>query len=60
MAAFTYPRSEPGSGGHMDLVERLNSHTEALRLGAAAVFFADEPFDVDRLCAFAHGVVLPD
>ena len=31
MAAFTYPRSEPGSGGHMDLVERLNSHTEALR-----------------------------
>jgi len=36
------------------------SHTEALRLGAAAVFFADEPFDVDRLCAFAHGVVPPD
>ena len=31
MAAFTYPRSEPGSGGHLDLIERLNSHTEELR-----------------------------
>lgn len=31
MAAFTYPRSEPGSGGHMDLVERLNANTTALR-----------------------------
>ena len=31
MAAFTYPRSEPGSAGHMDLVERLNANNEALR-----------------------------
>ena len=31
MGAFTYPRSEPGSAGHMDLVERLNSTTSALR-----------------------------
>ncbi len=31
MAAFTYPRSEPGSGGHLDLVERLNANTSALR-----------------------------
>lgn len=31
MGAFTYPRSEPGSGGHQDLVERLNAVTPALR-----------------------------
>ena len=31
MGAFTYPRSEPGSGGHMDLVERLNANAAALR-----------------------------
>ncbi|MCH7811907.1 MAG: DinB family protein [Chloroflexi bacterium] len=31
MGAFTYPRSEPGSGGHQDLVERLNSITPRLR-----------------------------
>lgn len=30
MAAFTYPRSEPGSSGHQDLVERLNAITPAL------------------------------
>jgi hypothetical protein len=37
MAAFTYPRSEPGSGGHMDLVERLNAHTGELRALVANV-----------------------
>jgi hypothetical protein len=31
MGAFTYPRSEPGSGGHQDLVERLNANSAALR-----------------------------
>lgn len=31
MGAFTYPRSEPGSGGHQDLVERLASITPRLR-----------------------------
>ncbi len=32
MGAFTYPRSEPGSGGHQDLVERLNTMPARLRL----------------------------
>ncbi|MEX2159032.1 MAG: DinB family protein [Dehalococcoidia bacterium] len=27
MGAFTYPRSEPGSAGHMDLVERLQTNS---------------------------------
>jgi hypothetical protein len=31
MGAFIYPRSEPGSGGHQDLVERLNANSGALR-----------------------------
>lgn len=31
MGAFTYPRSEPGSSGHQDLVERLNAITPALQ-----------------------------
>ena len=31
MGAFTYPRSEPGSAGHLDLVEQLNAHAFALR-----------------------------
>ena len=31
MGAFTYPRSEPGSGGHQDLIERLNANATALR-----------------------------
>jgi len=31
MGAFTYPRSEPGSGGHQDLVERLNATPTTLR-----------------------------
>lgn len=30
MGAFTYPRSEPGSAGHLDLVEQLNSFMPAL------------------------------
>jgi len=37
MGAFTYPRSEPGSGGHMDLVERLNTFPNALRQELAGV-----------------------
>src|SRR3990172_9262933 len=31
MGAFTYPRSEPGSAGHLDLVEHLNANASALR-----------------------------
>jgi hypothetical protein len=31
MGAFTYPRSEPGSAGHLNLVERLNSNVTRLR-----------------------------
>ncbi len=31
MGVFTYPRSEPGSGGHLDLVERLHTFTSELR-----------------------------
>jgi len=31
LGAFTYPRSEPGSAGHQDLVERLNAHAATLR-----------------------------
>ena len=37
MGAFTYPRSEPGSGGHMDLVERLNTFPGVLRQELAGV-----------------------
>jgi uncharacterized damage-inducible protein DinB len=37
MGAFTYPRSEPGSGGHQDLVERLNSNSGVLRAGLAGL-----------------------
>ncbi len=37
MAAFTYPRSEPGSAGHMDLVEALRGHDLALRGELAGV-----------------------
>jgi predicted kinase len=31
MGAFTYPRSEPGSSGHLDLVDRLNMFAFTLR-----------------------------
>jgi hypothetical protein len=37
MAAFTYPRSEPGSAGHLDLVERLNGFPPVLRAELAGV-----------------------
>ncbi len=37
MGAFTYPRSEPGSGGHQDLIERLNANASALRNEAAGL-----------------------
>jgi hypothetical protein len=37
MGAFTYPRSEPGSAGHQDLVERLNALTPALRREVAGL-----------------------
>lgn len=36
------------------------SSAEAFRRGAAAVFLADEPFDVDDFCAFARGVAPHD
>lgn len=48
MGAFTYPRSEPGSGGHMDLVERLNAFPNVLRqelAGASAATAASPPGD---------------
>ncbi len=37
MGAFTYPRSEPGSAGHQDLVERLNATAPALRRDLAGL-----------------------
>jgi hypothetical protein len=37
MAAFTYPRSEPGSAGHLDLVEQLGAHDLTLRGEIAGV-----------------------
>lgn len=48
MGAFTYPRSEPGSGGHLDLVELLNRLTPALRRelgGLADAAAATRPSD---------------
>lgn len=48
MGAFTYPRSEPGSGGHMDLVERLNAFPGVLRgelAGISAAATAARPAD---------------
>lgn len=40
MGAFTYPRSEPGSGGHQDLVERLNAQIGVLRREIAGLPYA--------------------
>ena len=37
MGAVTYPRSEPGSAGHMDLVEQLNTNTTRLRSEVAGL-----------------------
>ena len=37
MGVFTYPRSEPGSGGHLDLVEALESHVATLRAEVAGL-----------------------
>jgi len=37
MGAFTYPRSEPGSAGHQDLVERLITNAAALRAELAGL-----------------------
>lgn len=37
MGAYTYPRCEPGSGGHQDLVERLNAITPAVRREVAGL-----------------------
>jgi len=37
MGAFTYPRSEPGSGGHQDLIERLGANAAMLRSELAPV-----------------------
>ncbi len=41
MGAFTYPRSEPGSAGHQDLVERLNAAVPALRKEATGLSDGD-------------------
>ena len=41
MGAFTDPRSEPGSAGHQDLVERLNAAVRALRKEAASLSNGD-------------------
>ena len=43
MGAFTYPRSEPGSGGHQDLVERLH------------IFAGDLRREIEGLPEPAHG-----
>ena len=40
MGAFTYPRSEPGSAGHIDLVERLQ--TNSVELGRLLSSVSDE------------------
>ena len=37
MGAFTYPRSEPGSSGHLDLVEALNGITQTLKQETAGL-----------------------
>ncbi len=37
MGAFTYPRSEPGSGGHQDLIEALNATIPKLREAVAGL-----------------------
>lgn len=37
MGAFTYPRSEPGSAGHLDLVEKLNAYPPILREAVAGL-----------------------
>ncbi len=37
MGAFTYPRSEPGSDGHQDLVEALNGITQTLKRETAGL-----------------------
>ncbi len=46
LGAFTYPRSEPGSAGHLDLVEKLNVFAPALRdelAGVPEVTLAQRP-----------------
>ncbi|MCH8993550.1 MAG: DinB family protein [Chloroflexi bacterium] len=57
MGAFTYPRSEPGSAGHQDLVERLNAVTSSLRrelagLSEAALTYrpAEGEWSLKELC----------
>jgi hypothetical protein len=37
MGAFTYPRSEPGSSGHLDLVEQLTRQVAALHAEVAGL-----------------------
>ena len=57
MGAFTYPRSEPGSAGHQDLVERLNAVTSSLRrelaeLSEAALIYrpAEGEWSIKEVC----------
>ncbi len=57
MGAFTYPRSEPGSSGHMDLVEALNAMPPALRreldgLSEAALTYrtAKDEWSIKEVC----------
>ena len=57
MGAFTYPRSEPGSSGHMDLVEALNAMSPALQreldgLSEAALTFrpAEGEWSIKEVC----------
>ncbi|MCH8901999.1 MAG: DinB family protein [Chloroflexi bacterium] len=57
MGAFTYPRSEPGSSGHMDLVEALNSTPPALQrelngLSEAALTYrtANDEWSIKEVC----------
>jgi uncharacterized damage-inducible protein DinB len=37
LGAFTYPRSEPGSAGHQDLVEKLNAQILKLQSAVAGL-----------------------
>ena len=57
MGAFTYPRSEPGSSGHMDLVEALNATPRALQrelngLSEAALTYrpAEGEWSINEVC----------
>ena len=58
MGAFTYPRSEPGSGGHEDLIEALNAITQQLKIevdgiadAAATTRRSDDEWSLKQIAA---------